>query len=406
MPDEKIPVGAQRLKLANLPATLLAVATYAIVAGVFTQGGAILPAAAGYFHASLPDAAAVISSTSVGNLAGVVASIFLLNVWPLSRTIVLSYIVVFLGIVGVALTHDLHVASLVMFPVGFGLGTGLSGGALIIARLYSDRARAFVFLCTDCAFSACGFALPALTSAAIAAHGQWWSGYALVAACAAIAAIAATRTSFPDTTATVIKHPKRTSAPNVAYATIGLYGVGLTLFITGQSSFTIWMPAVLQSRFADAAVNSGVIVSVFYGASGLGLLTAALLVRRISPRIMLVTAAVCGSVLTLALTNAGREDVAYLTTFLYGSSTACMFKLMISLGSEQLPSSSPSVVSILILCGGIGVALAPLVSAQIVRGFGLTANAWLTFGSYTCVLVVVIGALTLERWTHSPTSRT
>jgi len=73
---------------------------------------------------------------------------------------------------------------------------------------------------------------------------------------------------------------------------------------------------------------------------------------------------------------------------------------MISIGSEQLPSSPPSLVTFLLFCSGIGTTAAPILSAQLVKLSGVHASLWVAFAFYAATMLVIAGALLTERATR------
>jgi TsgA-like MFS transporter len=387
----------------KIPPTAIAIATYVIVSGIFEQSGIILQPAAAYFHTSVTDTAVLFSYVSAGNVSGILVSLFAFNVATIRTVLLLAYACMFAGVAAVALTHALPIACVAVYLIGLGVGTGLSAGAVILAKLYVDRARAVAFLSTDCAFSAAGFVVPALVAAAIAARWPWQSGYVFVAIVAAAACVAIFFIELPhtgrakrDANVSIAPAAPR-SASREERATVALFALGIFLYLTGQTTFTIWAPTVLHDLLGVDTLRAGEIVSSFFGPSSLGLVTAAVLVSRIEPRFVLVFALVMGAASTLLLSLTADAQAFFVMTFAFGFTTTCMFKLMISIGSEQLPSMPPALVTFLLFCSGLGSTAAPLISAQIVRGAGLHASLWLSFACYAATLMTIGAALVLER---------
>ena len=391
----------------KIPATAVAIASYVIVAGIFTQGGVVLQPAATYFHATLPDTAALFSYVGAGNLCGILVSIFVFTVFSIRQVMTAAYVLMCCAVGVMATAHSLPVACATIFVIGLAVGTGLSAGAVILAKLYEDRARAVAFLSTDCAFSATGFVIPAAAGAAFTAGWAWWGGYAMVACIAAATLIAVALIAFPVTGRAAAAHPAAGEAARPgAYLTIALFALGLALYLCGQTTFTIWAPAVLQNLLGVPALQAGTIVSSFFGPSSLGLVTAAVLVSRVPPRFVLLFALAMGTVLTLVLASLADAHAFFLVTFAFGFSTTCMFKLMISIGSEQLPTSPPTLVTFLLFCSGIGTTAAPIVSGQLVKLAGIHASLWVAFGFYAATMLAIVATLVTERVTRASAART
>ena len=139
------------------PATIVAIATYVIVSGIFTQSGVILGPAAAYFHTSVPDTALMFSYLNAGNLGGIMLCLVVFPALTIRQVLASAYGVFFAGVALLETTPSLHAAFAAVVLIGFGVGTGLSTGAVIISKLFCDWRRAIAFLGTDCAFSAAGW---------------------------------------------------------------------------------------------------------------------------------------------------------------------------------------------------------------------------------------------------------
>jgi len=390
----------------TFPAAAVAIASYVIVAGIFTQGGVALQPAAAYFHTSLPDTAALFSYAGAGNLGGILVSIFVFTRFSIRQVMTTAYLVFAAGLALMIATRLLPIACDAIFLMGLAVGTGLSAGAVIIAKLFEDRARAIAFLSTDCAFSAMGFVMPVLAGAAFNAGWPWWSGYAMVGVAVLATIVAVAVIPFPAVgRAAAIHRNAGMPARRGAYLTIALIAIGLATYVCGQTTFVIWAPAVLQNLLGVPALEAGTVVSSFFGPSSLGLITAAILVSRIPPRVVLLFALSMGVALSLLLATLTDAHLFFIVTFAFGFTTTCMFKLMISVGSEQLPSSPPTLVTFLLLCSGIGTMAAPIVSAQLVKLSGLHASLWDAFGLYVATLLVTAAALVSERVSLTRTAR-
>jgi TsgA-like MFS transporter len=382
------------------PATIVAIATYVVVSGIFTQSGEILGPAAAFFHATLPQTAVLFSYLNAGNLAGIIISLIAFPALTIRAVLVIAYVIFFAGIGLLASTHALVVAFAAAALIGCGAGTGLSAGAVILAKLYADRRRAIAFLGTDCAFSATGYVIPGLIGFALAAGWRWQSGYLIVGALPLAIIIATLLIRLPS----VARYDgiSRTGAPFGATTPLPrtriiLFAIALCVYLTGQNIFTIWAPTALQVRFGLTAFRADGIVGTFFGASSFGLVTAALLVTRVSPRAVLL-GSICASVIvTLSLIFARSADAFFALTAVFGFCSTAMFKLLISIGSEQMSPAPPRLVTLLLFCASLGGILAPALSSPAVKAFGTQASLPLCCGAYVATSAFVMAALAVER---------
>jgi TsgA-like MFS transporter len=393
-----------KVDISKASATAIAVATYIVMGGFFTQSGVILTAAAAYFRTPIPEAATLFSYLTGGNLIGLVVCLFVFNVLSIRRVLIFAYLTLFAGVALLGLSRALPVGALAIGLCGFGAGVGLSAGAVIIAKTYALRSRAVAFLGTDCTFSLSGYVFPAFAANAIALGWMWQSGYIAVAAVAALLLVGAAFVRFPvtgraaaaATQAVVAIVPSRASRGAVA-----LFALGLGLYLCGQGAFLIWAPQDLQKTFGLSALQAAPVIGAFWGPSIFGLVTAALLVTRIPPRAVVIGAATAAVASLLACTFAPDAHAFFTATFAFGFASTCLFKLMISIGSEQIADAPPQLVTFLLLSASIGGTIAPAVSAWIVNVRGPHAGIVMALACYSGTLAAALAALAVERWFRS-----
>ena len=388
------------MRFEKAPPAAIAIATYIVMGGFFTQSGVILDAAAAYFHAPVPETATLFSYLTGGNLLGLVVCLFAFDVLTIRRVLFVAYGALFAGVALLGASRVLPVGAVAIGMCGFGAGVGLSTGAVILAKSFRERARAVAFLGTDCTFSLSGYVFPAFAAGAIAAGWAWQSGYVAVAAIAALILIAAPFVRFPVTgrpPAGAEPAPPRSMPAPGALVTIALFALALALYLCGQGAFLIWAPHDLEATFGLPALQAAPIAGAFWGPSIFGLITAALLVTRIPPRWVAVGAATL-TVVALSLALTAHDANAYFrATLAFGFTSTCLFKLLISIGSEQLADAPPQLVTFLLLSASVGGTIAPALSAAFVAAHGAHAGVGLALACYTGTLGAAVAALIAER---------
>jgi MFS transporter, TsgA protein len=310
----------------------------------------------------------------------------------------LAYSTVFVGVAAFATTHTFAVACAAIGVIGFGGAIGLSAGAVTISKLYAENRRAVAFLCTDCAFSVAGFIFPALASGMIARGLHWQTGYVLVAGVAALVLVATFWIRFPQTGRAPALARERTPRPDAAtIVRVLLFGAALCVYLCGQSAFLLWAPHYLQTVLALPAAQADGIVGSFWGPSIFGLITAAFVVSRIPPRLVLLVAASAAVVCTLLLASTASAAIFFEATLAFGFCSTCLYKLMISLGTEQVAAAPPQLVTFLLFSGALGGTIGPALSGRVVHAFGLHAGPAMAFVCYAATLALIVFALVLER---------
>jgi MFS transporter, TsgA protein len=378
--------------------TAVALLAYAVMSGLLTPTGVILGAAAHALGAPVTQTAALFSALTGGNLVGIVLCFALFERLSLRAAISVANAAILAGVATLTFSSALPLAIAGLGIAGVGSGVGLSAGAVIISRIYAQRRRAMAFLGTDCAFSVAGFVFPSLAALALARGFPWQTAYVAAAAVSATILIAAQRIRFP---AVAIESVARETGAKNAYSAralvrAGLCGAALCAYLVGQGAFLLWAPTALESAGVPAA-GAGNVVGTFWGPSIFGLITAAIAVTRIAPRVLLVGAGVVATALVTVLAGTTNATSFFTLTALFGFCSTCMYKLMISVGSEQLADAPPRLVTFLLLSGSLGSTLAPAVSALVAGTHGPRAALALAATGYACAVGLFVVALWLER---------
>jgi TsgA-like MFS transporter len=378
--------------LMRVLATAIAVATYVVMGGFFTQNGVILSAAAAHFHVTVAETAPIFSYLTGGNLIGLVACMVAFNVLSIRQVLSAAYAVLVIGVAVLFAAQNLALGEAAIMLCGFGAGVGLSAGAVILAKLYSERARAIAFIATDCSFSLSGYVFPTFAATSIARGWPWQSGYASVAVVAIVALAASFATKLPEsrTGATAAKTVGAEPVPRRSRIGIAAFAVALALYLCGQGAFLTWAPQWLTSAFGLSGLDASALIGDYWRASLFGLIFAALVVSRIAPRWVVLGAGVCAVASLTACVVARDAHAFFLAATLFGFTSTSLFKLMISLGSEQLASAPAQLVTFMLLAASVGGTIAPALSALFVAGSSAHAGIVMATICYSGTLLAAI----------------
>ncbi|ENG6106439.1 MFS transporter TsgA [Serratia liquefaciens] len=391
--------------MSSYQASLLSVSfmTYMVMAGLLTQIGIVIKPMSVYLGMGITDAAAMFSYLTGGTLLGTFISMAVYSRFEIRHILRVTY-AIFLVVLAALVFLDVRnpfVVSFYLFVLGTCCGTGLSGGAVLISKVFNENKRASAFIATDCAFSASGFIFPSMATMIIAANMQWTTAYGLAGVIAALVFIS----TF------ILKYPKgdlaeadkantpgaRLNWTEVMTPRVVLMGFALGVYLFAQSTFLTWSPSYLQQAFGLSAAESGAAVGNYWGPSVFGLVTAAVLVNRIPPRKMLVAVSIIAIVLTFYLSMTPNPKVFLSLTLGFGFLTSCVYKLGISVGSQQVKNSPAVLVTFLLTCGTVGSTISPALSAAIVDRFGVASAMVMTVLGFTAVCIAIVACLILEK---------
>ncbi len=389
--------------------TLIAFLSYMIMSGLLTQAGVILNAIAAQLDMSAARTVSIFSWLTGGALIGTLLSMYLYTRFSVRRLLITTYSVLLLLGVALPLLTGAGYTTLAAVFLGLGVccGCGLSGGAVIISRIYRAQRRASAFIATDCAFSAAGFIFPTLAGWLLVKELDWTLSYLAVASLAIVILLLAATTAFPDphqaaSTAgndepapereTALMQFKRILTPRVV-----CFAIGVCLYLIAQTTFLTWAPNYLMAYFDAQPEVAGQVVSNYWGFSIFGLLTSVVLVNFIPTRIMLLVVSGIAIACTTAFLLIESVETFLTLGLAFGLLTTCIYKIAISVGTQQIADSPPMLVTLMLFSGSIGSTLAPVVSGLVVDSSDEKGALMLALAGFVTMLVLFISAMLLER---------
>lgn len=380
------------MKFNKIGTIVVAFLTYMVMAGLLTQIGIIIGPMAEHFDINLTDAASMFSFLTGGTLVGTFASMVIFDRLSISRVLQLVYIPLIIAMSVLLSTSDVIIACAMLVIIGFGCGVGLSAGAVVISKTFDAGKRASAFLGTDCAFSASGAIFPALTAALIGAGIAWQYGFAAVTIAGMVILASTLFLQFP----TVVRDKAQSENVVIWTPRVFIFGAALCVYLITQNTFLAWGPTYLIETFHISPDEAAGVVGNYWGPSVFGLITAALIVTKVPPRILLVVVTFIAVMILTSLQYVDSAATFLTITLVLGFSTSCMYKIGISVGSEQVKNAPPKLVTFLLLCGTIGSTLGPVLSAQVVSMFGVQAAIIMSLIGFSIVFALFACALIIE----------
>ena len=379
------------------------------MSGLLTQAGVILNAIAAQLDMSAARTVSIFSWLTGGALIGTLLSMYLYTRFSVRRLLITTYSVLLL--LGLALPFLTGAGYSTLAAVFLGLGVccgcGLSGGAVIISRIYRAQRRASAFIATDCAFSAAGFIFPTLAGWLLVKELDWTLSYLAVASLAIVILLLAATTAFPDphqaasTAGNDVPAPERETAlmqfKRILTPRVVCFAIGVCLYLIAQTTFLTWAPNYLMAYFDAQPEVAGQVVSNYWGFSIFGLLTSVVLVNFIPTRIMLLVVSGIAIACTTAFLLIESIETFLTLGLAFGLLTTCIYKIAISVGTQQIADSPPMLVTLMLFSGSIGSTLAPVVSGLVVDSSDEKGALMLALAGFVTMLVLFISAMLLER---------
>lgn len=378
--------------------------TYMIMAGLLTQTGIIIGPMSKYLNISITSSASIFSYLTGGTLIGTFISMIAYSKYDLKKILRLNYVVFIVVLVAmISLNFKNIVAiSLYLIVIGACCGIGLSGGAVLISKIFDEDKRASAFIATDCAFSASGFIFPTIATFIIYKNIEWTMSYAPIGLIALFVFFSTFIFKYPQKNKVKkisenLQEQKRPfNIKNIMTPRVLLIGLSLCLYLFAQNTFLTWSPNYLQEIFGLTPVDAGSVVGKYWGTSVFGLIAAAILVNKFSARYMLITIILIAIFLVIFLSITNSAEHFLTITIFFGFFTSCIYKLSISVGSQQIKGSPAILITFLLTCGTVGSTIAPALSAVIIENFGISSAMLVTTISFIAVFILVLTCLIIE----------
>jgi TsgA-like MFS transporter len=380
--------------------TLLAFMTYMVMAGLMTQIGVLISPMSDYLGISITASASMFSLLTGGTFAGTFVAMLVYSRFPIQRILQCNYLT-FLVLLILLVSLDIRlqwVVSVYLFMLGLCCGVGLAGGAVLIAKLYNEQKRASAFLATDCSFSLGGYIFPSLAIVLLAANQLWMVSYATVGVLVILILVACFFLSFPENSEVaetgLVDTPKPT---NIWTPRVFIIALALCCYLITQTTFLTWAPNYLQQVLGVDATQAASAIGNYWGPSIFGLLTVTLLVIKVPTRPLLLSVMLIAIILSILLYTTQDPDWFLTITLALGFMTSCIFKLAISVGSQQVHSAPPILVTFLLCAATIGSTAAPALSALVVSIFGVSSAMLMTVIGFVLVAMLVVICLLMEK---------
>jgi TsgA-like MFS transporter len=378
--------------------SLVAFLTYMIMSGLLTQIGVIIGPLSTHLKLPVTDTAALFSYLTGGTFAGTFISMLVYQRFSIAFIVRVAYVTLVSVLIAMVVfqVNSASTFAAMLFVLGICCGVGLSGGAVIISKIYlNDQNRASAFLATDCSFSLAGYVFPTLAAALGAAGVLWSIGYSSVAVLAVVVIISTIFIHFPET---IPQHDTKTEkGPSIWTIRVFLISIALCIYLLSQTSFLTWAPQYLQTRFGLPPEEAAAAVGNYWGPSIFGLLSATYLITKVPTRLFLMSVSILAVLLAAVLYFTTAPQIFLKVTLALGFLTSCIFKIGISVGSQQIPRAPPILVTFLLCSATMGSTLAPVVSAKVVALYGVHSAILLTLSGFSCVTILFALCLMIEK---------
>ncbi len=367
---------------------LICVLASFVMSGFLNPIGLISGPVAEAYGISLTVAVARFGYFTFGVFAGYIVSFYVFDYFRLKTVMVAGYLLIALSVAGLYTFETSIALAVFLFAIGLFASVQVCGASTLVSWIWSGKPRQTVLIAQDAMFNGGGIVFTAATTWLLTADYHWASTYLLVAACTLLlSAIAAT------TDVQTIANDNQDEDTLETTWNPGILAVGFSilLFMTAKISVFIWAPQFAGQTFSASVEESGgLLTNIFIGAFT-GSLIGTYIVSRVKIEYFLIGMLTLGATGLWLMLSVSSLDQVLMSGFLVGASIGATFNGYTAFGLSFVPVPTHKNVAYLLLCGGIGSAIAPWFSSQIVDVTGDVQSALIAcLAIQVFVLVTVI----------------
>lgn len=322
-----------------------------------------------------------------GIFVGLILSFVIFDYVSIRAVLLGSYSLILVFLAGLYFWNDALILSVFLAVVGTILGITMCAGGAVVAQAFFDKKRQAILVTQDATYNLAGAIVPVTTSFFIASGLSWTWGYLSIGffILIVILLVSVSRFDFEAPEAQV---------QNVAVewnAGIFLAGVCLFLFMLAQITLIIWLPQFAEQQFAVASDRSGELITNLYSAALVSALVAVYVAHKVNIIYVLYVLVSLGLICSILITQVGNGEDLFGIAILLGISVSATFNSLVAYGLLFVASPKHKNVTFLIFASGLGTAVAPLISSELVTQFSSTRAAIvLCVVLYSGILIVLL----------------
>ena len=331
---------------------------------------------------------------TVGVFFGYLVSFFVFDFITLRLVVIFGYGLLMLAVGGLFLFENDAAMKFFLFVIGMLASVQVCGASTLVSSLWRDKPRQTMLIGQDAAFNGGGILFTSLTTWFIASGFHWGATYTLVAIITFIIALVASVTDFKSKSSVYNDLTGRTEwNPRILAV-----GGSVMLFMLSKISIFIWAPLYVEQAFDAGIVQAGrILTNIFIGAF-FGSLLGTYIVSRIRIEYFLITMLIVGATSLGSMLSSPDLQLVLTLGYFLGASIGATFNGYTSFGLSFVVNPTHKNVAYLLIAGGIGSALAPWFSSEIVKYGGEIKYVLGVCLLIQCLVLLSVICLILNSW--------
>ena len=331
---------------------------------------------------------------TVGVFFGYLVSFFVFDFIRLRVVVIFGYGLLMLAVGGLFLFENDAAMKFFLFVIGMLASVQVCGASTLVSSLWRDKPRQTMLIGQDAAFNGGGILFTSLTTWFIASGFHWGATYTLVAIITLIIALVASVTDFKSKSSVYNDLTGRTEwNPRILAV-----GGSVMLFMLSKISIFIWAPLYVEQAFDAGIAQAGrILTNIFIGAF-FGSLLGTYIVSRIRIEFFLITMLIVGATSLGSMLSSPDLQLVLTLGYFLGASIGATFNGYTSFGLSFVVNPTHKNVAYLLIAGGIGSALAPWFSSEIVKYGGEIKYVLGVCLLIQCLVLLSVICLILNSW--------
>ena len=331
---------------------------------------------------------------TVGVFFGYLVSFFVFDFIRLRLVVIFGYGLLKLAVGGLFLFENDAAMKFFLFVIGMLASVQVCGASTLVSSLWRDKPRQTMLIGQDAAFNGGGILFTSLTTWFIASGFHWGATYTLVAIIILIIALVASVTDFKSKSSVYNDLTGRTEwNPRILAV-----GGSVMLFMLSKISIFIWAPLYVEQAFDAGIVQAGrILTNIFIGAF-FGSLLGTYIVSRVRIEYFLITMLIVGATSLGSMLSSPDLQLVLTLGYFLGASIGATFNGYTSFGLSFVFNPTHKNVAYLLIAGGIGSALAPWFSSEIVKYGGEIKYVLGVCLLIQCLVLLSVICLILNSW--------
>jgi MFS transporter, TsgA protein len=370
---------------------LLAVCLLAtfIMSGLVTPIGLLTASAAEGYGVALTLIASQFSFFIGGVFIGYIISFFVFDYFKMKTIIIICYVVAIIAIAAIHYHASFTLLPYLLVILGVCASIVVCAGGTLITRIWQGKKRQSVLVAQDAMFNGGGVIFAYAATFFVGNSYAWSATYMVVAGFFLSVVVLAVISNF-DTGEENLAEESQAEVKTEWNIEFILIGISLMLFLMAKISIFIWAPQFVEQKFTVSSEQSGQLMSNIFMSAFIGSVAGTYIVSKINVKYLLYSLVILAIVTTWLFTQSPSMDSILLLGFIFGISISATYNSYVAYGLTFVASPTHKHIAYLLLVGGLGSSLAPVMSSKAVAASGDVNSAIVM-----CTLTFLVGFLAL-----------